>query len=652
MSTNAAVRGEQREPHRIAGAVQSYGLFLAADPVTLRISHASENSERLIAVKPRTLLGRSLADVLTDSDLSAALDVISSAGEKSNPTVGTIGDQAFDVITHRHGESLFVELEPPLAVDDSAITAIRNVMHSMAMATSATELWARTALGVRKITGYDRVDISYFHPDGHGEVVGAAQAHDVESHLGVHFPASNIPDQPSRSYLTKPSRLIANSRDVAVAVIVDSSAEPLPKIDVSAAVLGAPSVHDLRLMEQLGYVSTFSLTVVRNGALIGVISCGHRSERRLSYRLRDALELVANQLSLQFGAMEEIHRLRQRELVRETRSVLATSLTEENDVVTALLHGDVTLLDFIPADGAAVRISGKTDSIGTVPDRDVLEHLPELVAETGGAADVCSDAVPLELPALAPHMPHVAGLLVRQLGSGTDYLAWFRRESVSTIDWIRDLSTHTDASAEHGPLLARQPDNPGTSIPWTTMAGEASELRRSVETALLNRARAELADLALRDPLTGLPNRRALVDALDRRLASETAARPLALLFVDIDHFKSINDQFGHAAGDAALIHVSSLLQSTARDGDVIARLGGDEFVVLIDGATDRDADRIAGRIIAAIRAVPADGSPWRVTASVGVTFALPGQDASDLLNAADTAMFRAKVDGRDRASL
>jgi two-component system, chemotaxis family, sensor kinase Cph1 len=339
--------------------------------------------------------------------------------------------------------------------------------------------------------------------------------------------------------------------------------------------------------------------------------------------------------------------------VRETRAALVAQLAEDDDIPAALLHGDLTLLDLIPADGAAVRVSGVLDSTGAVPDQMILEHLTDIVAEYAGETDFSNDAVPVEFPALAARVPGVAGLLLRQIGSG-DYIAWFRKESAFTLDWIRDLSAHNHHLDPSAPvsLRAGHPDSVGTSAPWAAVEGEASELSRAVESALLYRARSELADLALRDPLTGLPNRRALVDTLNERLASESSPGSLALLFVDIDHFKAINDTYGHAAGDQALIHVSQILQAAARESDMIARLGGDEFVVLVDKVNKHDTDLIASRIIDSMRAAPADGSAWRITASVGVTLAQPGQDTSDLLNAADAAMFRAKSGGRNRSSL
>jgi chemotaxis family two-component system sensor kinase Cph1 len=168
---------------------------------------------------------------------------------------------------------------------------------------------------------------------------------------------------------------------------------------------------------------------------------------------------------------------------------------------------------------------------------------------------------------------------------------------------------------------------------------------------MLQRIQSQLAELALHDPLTGLPNRRLLMDRLEQELAHTRRAEQLAVVFIDIDRFKEINDTFGHPAGDLALAHVAAALTGAARGGDTVARIGGDEFVVLCDNVSGDDAMKLADRILAAVAAEPTGSSGWRVTASAGVALAGPGADASQVLSAADTAMYRAKAAGRGRVS-
>jgi diguanylate cyclase (GGDEF)-like protein len=190
----------------------------------------------------------------------------------------------------------------------------------------------------------------------------------------------------------------------------------------------------------------------------------------------------------------------------------------------------------------------------------------------------------------------------------------------------------------------------GTSEAWGSGPLEARDLANDVQATMLQRMQSQLAAVALHDPLTGLPNRRLFMERLRQVLARGT--RDVAVVFIDVDRFKAINDEFGHSAGDDALRHVAAAVGMTARAVDTVARLGGDEFVVLADGAERDDAVALAERILTAIEADPAGSPGWRVSASIGVAVAQPGEThPSHLLSAADTAMYRAKDAGRGRVS-
>ena len=171
------------------------------------------------------------------------------------------------------------------------------------------------------------------------------------------------------------------------------------------------------------------------------------------------------------------------------------------------------------------------------------------------------------------------------------------------------------------------------------------------------RAEAEIERLALYDPLTALPNRRLLTDRLQHALVSARRRRRCgALLYVDLDRFKHLNDARGHAAGDALLKLVAQRLLSGVRAGDTVARLGGDEFVVLLEdiGDTLAQATEAASAIAEKMRqaleaAFSPEGYEHYISASVGVTvFPKAGESAEDLLKEADTAMYRAKERSRN----
>ncbi len=204
-------------------------------------------------------------------------------------------------------------------------------------------------------------------------------------------------------------------------------------------------------------------------------------------------------------------------------------------------------------------------------------------------------------------------------------LAWPTDEHVFSSAWLTVISTES--------LLATI----STAFILLAMAKERAELRHKTA--------------AKTDALTGLANRRSFLQEAARLIA--TGSRPVALLMIDLDHFKSINDQFGHAVGDKVLKIFAQTTVGNVRPTDLVGRLGGEEFAVLLANASQEGALLVAERLRSAFAAAAAsvDGLPIHATASVGLSILHPGQDMSALSDLADQALYRAKATGRNRVA-
>jgi diguanylate cyclase (GGDEF)-like protein/PAS domain S-box-containing protein len=232
---------------------------------------------------------------------------------------------------------------------------------------------------------------------------------------------------------------------------------------------------------------------------------------------------------------------------------------------------------------------------------------------------------------LAPHGPLVAGLIAESFESGEP----------------RDVDLEIEVR--------------GRGKTWVELS--VNPLGPNLLQGLLNditeRKRAECAahELAVRDPVTGLLNRRGLDNALATLLGSPKAeSRQLALLLVDLDYFKAVNDTFGHAAGDLVLREVANILSQSIRRTDIVGRTGGDEFVVLLPGIEGpQKAEEIASNIIVGLSRpiVVGDEQLAHIGASIGISVTGPEREpAAALLRRADIAMYAAKQAGRGRACL
>lgn len=244
------------------------------------------------------------------------------------------------------------------------------------------------------------------------------------------------------------------------------------------------------------------------------------------------------------------------------------------------------------------------------------------------------DSAPMQT---AVRANHVAYLACRALAQPAEALAFFevveRLERSRTITQLRAQSALfvTRAEAQHAQWLAEQ---------------------ARLDAGLQRDRAAEYAASAERDPLTGLGNRR----HLDRRCAellpmAWQAGQPLALALLDIDHFKAINDRFGHAVGDRVLVVLAQLLRENTRTGDVLVRHGGEEFVIVLPGMSPELSAEVCERLRERVATYPwagLCGSDAALTLSIGLSGA-PPHNLSALLLSADHALYQAKHGGRNR---
>jgi diguanylate cyclase (GGDEF)-like protein len=268
--------------------------------------------------------------------------------------------------------------------------------------------------------------------------------------------------------------------------------------------------------------------------------------------------------------------------------------------------------------------------------------------------------VALDRPAAVLLVVAVGGSLVLLNAINVAMIVAFQTGEPLRRVWSRTL-LHADraerlaylAQVALGVLAAGIADSHSWMVALLLLPGGAVYQALVHHVRLRRETEARLVHQAYHDPLTDLPNRALLRDRLEQALArAGRRGEPVAVLFLDLDRFKLVNDSLGHAAGDRLLESVADRLAGCARPGDTVARLGGDEFTVLLDGLSDAaEAEAVAARLADALDApFVLDGHEVAVTASIGIAVGGPGQtNPVDLLHDADVALYRAKERGKAR---
>ncbi|MGI9624157.1 MAG: sensor domain-containing protein [Acidimicrobiales bacterium] len=306
--------------------------------------------------------------------------------------------------------------------------------------------------------------------------------------------------------------------------------------------------------------------------------------------------------------------------------------------------------------GHVITIEDVSDAVSQTESQGQLAGIVESTSDLVGIADLRTGRILYLNAAAEDHLgiQDTTATLVNELYT-EDALAMYRREVYPVLrrgeTWTGDLDM---VRADGSTIRVRQ--TVAAQIGADGEPDKASVLGRDVSDE--RQALDELAYKATHDALTGLPNRSLLIDHLELALArSARDHRPVAVLFIDLDRFKTVNDTYGHEAGDTLLRELADRMANVLRPSDTVARLGGDEFVVLaedIDG--ELDALTIADRVRSAIEDMPVHVGDveLQVSASIGIAISNGGssREPDNLLQRADTAMYRAKHAGRARTEL
>ncbi len=491
----------ERELIHLAGSVQPHGALLVLTSPGLRIVQASANSAAVLGTPVAALLERPVAEL--GGDLAAWLETLG-PGPGDEPVAGLcrLGAAAaarrFEATAHRlavaGGERWIVELEPldgapafdvvdlPAArLGESVVAAVRRVATATTLGTLADTVVAV----VRDLTGYDRVMVYRFDPDGHGQVIAEARDPRLEPLLGHHYPASDIPMRARELYLRNRLRVLVDV-DYAPAALVPRL-DPLAgtELDMSLCHLRSMSPLHLQYLRNMGVTATLVVSLVHDGALWGLIACHHYRPRNLRRPVRAACALLGEVASTRIAAIEHYAHAQVAIQVRRLEQRLVEATSTDGDWRLALLRNPRALLQPLDATGAALCHDGEILTIGEAPStpelRALLPWLDAQAPAADGAAPFACSSVARANPAFERLTPVASGVLaVRLSATRPDFLLWFRKEQLLSVTWAGDptkpmIGDDTTQLSPRRSFAAWSEIVRGTARPWT--AGEKSMAR-------------------------------------------------------------------------------------------------------------------------------------------------------------------------------
>ncbi len=494
-----------REPIHIPGRVQGHGVLLALREPQLTVVQVSDNAARLIDLPADQAIGMSIDRLVSGAEAERCRQWLSSPDvREASPIRLVIRGRAVDATAHRHDGVLILELEMASAIDADCPgdhRLVRMAMGRLQAAKTLDKFCAAAAAEMRALTGFDRVTVYRFDPDWNGQVVGEARRNDLAPLMGLHFPASDIPEQARNLYHLNPIRQIVDVNAEPAALVPELDPLTGRPLDLSLTVLRSVSPVHIQYLKNMGARASMSVSLMRDGRLWGLLSCLHYSGPRfLTPQVRDACEFLGQLVSAQLAVKEDLERNEYRCHLQVVRERLLQRMSAENDLVRGLPGED--LLALTGAAGAAIVHDGSCTLTGITPSADEVKRLVSWLRIHADNDVFQTDSLAGLYPEAAEFKDVASGLIaIRTTKLQGHHVLWFRPEVLQTVNWGGDPRKPVEGAAASGLLSPRrsfelwQEVVKRKSLPWRPWEVDAARMLRDAIIAVVVRRAEELTRL-------------------------------------------------------------------------------------------------------------------------------------------------------------
>lgn len=486
-----------KEPIHILGAIQPIGFLIALSSDWV-IARVSENIGDFLEGTPAEMIGRPLADILPPVVTHGLRNRM--AMLRGPDSIERIfgcemieGHIPFDIALHVSDGQIVVEAEPGSEEHGDATSTVRSMIMRLDQAGDLEAFFNEGVRQVRGLTGYDRVMLYRFAPDGSGEVVAESCKSGIGSFLGLHYPATDIPAQARELYRRNLLRIISdvNSAPVPIVPRLDEDGKPL---NLSLSTLRAVSPIHIEYLKNMGVGASMSISLVVEGRLWGLFACHHYSPRCITFERRSVAELFAQMFSMRLESRERQQTVEFERQARDISDQLLGAVASDETLLKDPDWLSDILTHTIPADGVGVWINGNYAFSGVTPNSEQFARIVRALHGTAADKVYATDHIASIVPGAEEFASSAAGMLALPISrSPRDYVVLFRSEMVRSVRWGGDPYKPVEFGPNGPRLTPRE-----SFAEWKELVQGRSKPFTSSELRVAETLRATLIEVVLR----------------------------------------------------------------------------------------------------------------------------------------------------------